>query len=129
MDVFGGSQDPINEEVALAYQTRFAFAREMVFSALADDYHHVHMELRQLRHRLDLKDSEERRQRMFGTHGAGTARFKAGTKRNTARSYLAQFQPIQPMPQNDPASPAQPVGDDGTDSDSVADPPYSTTSH
>ena len=115
--------------MALAYQTRFAFAREMAFSALADDYRHVRMELRQLHHHLALKESDDRRQRMLGARGSGTARFKAGTKRNTARSYLAQLQLIQPMPQIDPAPPAQPVGDVGTDSDSVADPPYSPTSN
>ena len=125
MDVPGGSQDPINEEVALAYQTRFAFAGEMAFSALADDYRHVQMELRQLRHRLALKESEDRCQNMLGARGSGAARFKAGTKRNTACSFLAQFQSIQPAPQPDAAPPAQPVEDNISHTDSVADPPYS----
>ena len=129
----GGSQDPINEEAALAYETRFAFASEMVFSALADDYRHVKMELQQVRDRLAFKESQERRMRRFGTYvgpyGEGTSR----PKRNTARSYLAQFQPIQPAEgaQRDPSPPPQPIEvDPGSDSsDSVADPPYSPTTH
>ena len=125
MDVPGGSQDTINEEVALAYQTRFSFASEMTFSALADDYRHVRMELRQLRHCLALKESEDRRQKMLGARGSGTAKFKAGTKRPTARSFLAQFQPIQPAPQPKADPPAQPIEDGSSDTDSVKDPPYS----
>ena len=119
MDVPGGSQDPINEEVALAYQTRFSFASEMTFSALANDYRHVRMELRQLRHRLALKESEDRRQKMLGARGSGTAKFKAGTKRPTARSFLAQFQPIQPAPAPEADRPAQPMEDGSSDTDSV----------
>ena len=127
IDTVGGPQDPINEEVALAYQTRFAFAGEMVLSALADDYRHLRMEVRQLRHRIAVKESGERRQKMFGTPGAGPSKFKA-PKRNTARRYLAQFKPVQPAPPE--SQPAPPLDDeamekDGTDS--VVDPTYSPT--
>ena len=95
IDTVGGPQDPINEEVALAYQTRFAFAGEMVLSALADDYRHLRMEVRQLHHRVALKESQERRQKMYGNLGAGPSKVKTTVKRNTARCYVAQFQPIQ----------------------------------
>ena len=129
IDTVGGPQDPINEEVALAYQTRFAFAGEMVLSALADDYRHLRMEVRQLRHRIAVKESGERRQRMLGTPGAGPSKFKA-PKRNTARRYLAQFKPIQPPPPEEEQP--EPSKEDDEDmeedqSDSVADPAYSPT--
>ena len=126
----GGPQDPINEEVALAYQTRFAFAGEMVLSALADDYRHLRMEVRQLHHRIIVKESGERRQRMFGTPGAGPSKFKATVKKNSTRRYLAQFKPIQPSPPKEQPEPTKDDDDEDMEedqSDSVADPAYSPT--
>ena len=98
-------------------------------SALADDYRRLRMEVKQLRHRVAIKEATERRQRMFGAPGAGSSKFKGTMKKVTARSYLAQFTPVQPAPpETQPAPPApenEAIEEDGTTS--VADPTYSPT--